>query len=442
MRPPAEQVVRDYLNRLSVVARTRLPPEDRSAFLARTRDYIERQSGVREMTDPADVMRVLNDYGEPEALVERERARLEARRSERERAAAASKASFWKPKPRGGSPGRDDKAGGTDDGGPASPYAHLTRKDGRPVGGEIKKPASRPISSRWRPGAPPKPPKTRPGRVPPPPPPPPPPPGDSPPERNGAAASGSAGPAGPGSGSTGSGSTGSGTTAPAGGGSAGPASDGPPATPSQVVLNGVVVGSGTGTGAGTDSGAVPAADDGTAAAGTPAPTRRLRRPQLPRRSQRPQRPRRPRRLQPGDITRARDMARRAADTGRQHRAETVAVVLLALGGLIIPIPIWVVGFLLWLAGALIAVFSRGVWSLPDKWLGVIGPLALVVIGTATIVSLGGARSTASSYASEVLTAAMYLFKIGTVLGAGYLAWRLQRGRRSPQIPPWLRRRHI
>jgi len=136
------------------------------------------------------------------------------------------------------------------------------------------------------------------------------------------------------------------------------------------------------------------------------------------------------------------MARRAADTGRQHRAETVAVVLLALGGLIIPIPIWVVGFLLWLIGALIAVFSRGVWSLPDKWLGVIGPLALVVIGTATIVSLDGARSTASSYVSEILTAAMYLFKIGTVLGAGYLAWQLQRRRRSPQVPPWLRRRHI
>jgi hypothetical protein len=134
------------------------------------------------------------------------------------------------------------------------------------------------------------------------------------------------------------------------------------------------------------------------------------------------------------------MARRAADAGRQHRAEAVAVALLVLGGLIIPIPIWVVGFLLWLIGALIAVFSE-VWSRPDKWVGVIGPLALVVFGTATIVSLGGAQSTASGYGHEVLTAAMYLFKIGAVLGAGYLAWRLQRGRRSPETPPWLRRRH-
>ena len=63
MRPPAEQVIRDYLSRLSVAARNQLPPEDRSAFLARTRDYIERQSGVRDMTDPADVMRALSDYG-------------------------------------------------------------------------------------------------------------------------------------------------------------------------------------------------------------------------------------------------------------------------------------------------------------------------------------------------------------------------------------------
>ena len=417
MRPPAEQVVRDYLNRLSVVARSRLQPEDRRAFLARTRDYIERQSGVREMTDPADVMRILNDYGEPEALVERERARLEARRSERERAAAASKAGFWKPRPRGGAPGRD----GDGDGAPPSPYSHLTRKDGRPVGGEIKKPTTRPISSRFRPGAAMKPPKTRQGRVPPPPP------DNSPPETNGAAAPGPAEPDSSG--------------APAGPGSTGAPTGGAPATPSQVVLNGVVVAPGSGTGGEdtADSGAD--ADDGLPEAGTPAPpvppppTRRLRRPQFPRPS------RKPRRLQPGDITRAREMARRAADTGRQHRAEAIAVALLALGGLIIPVPIWVVGFLLWLIGALIAVFSRQ-WTLPAKWLGVVGPLALVIIGTATFVSLGGARSTASSYGHEVLTDAMWLFKIGAVLGAAYLAWRLQRGQGTPQIPPWLRRHHI
>jgi hypothetical protein len=111
MRPAAEQVVRDYLNRVSVVARGRLRPEEWRLFLPRVRDYIERQSGIRGMTDPADVMRALNDYGEPEALVERERARLEARHAERERAAAASQAAFGEPKPRAGPLGRARKSG-------------------------------------------------------------------------------------------------------------------------------------------------------------------------------------------------------------------------------------------------------------------------------------------------------------------------------------------
>jgi hypothetical protein len=443
MRPAAEQVVRDYLNRVSVVARGRLRPEEWRLFLPRVRDYIERQSGIRGMTDPADVMRALNDYGEPEALVERERARLEARHAERERAAAASQAAFGEPKPRAGPLGRARKSGKGGGSGTGPPYQNLTIKDGRPVTGENKA-ATRPSSSRWRPGAF-KPSKTRRGRVPPPPPPPAPP-RDAPPEGNGAAAPGTAGPGGTGPESTGSGSTRPGSTtpgsagpgsagpgngSPAGAGSAGSASDGPPAAPPQVVLNGVEVGSGAGTtgnGAAPGSGAAAAADDGAPAAGTPppAPTRRLRRPGGSRR------------LQPGDGTRAREIARRAADAGRQHRAEAIAVVLLALGGLIVPIPIWVVGFLLWLIGALIAVFSE-VWSRPDKWLGVIGPLALVLFGTATIVSLGGTQSNGSGYVNEVLTAAMYLFKIGAVLGAGYLAWQLQRGRRSPQIPPW---RHV
>ena len=57
MRPPAEQLIRDYLNRLSVAARTRLQSDERRAFLARTRDFIETQSGVRDTADPAAVIR-------------------------------------------------------------------------------------------------------------------------------------------------------------------------------------------------------------------------------------------------------------------------------------------------------------------------------------------------------------------------------------------------
>jgi hypothetical protein len=134
------------------------------------------------------------------------------------------------------------------------------------------------------------------------------------------------------------------------------------------------------------------------------------------------------------------MARRAAATGRQHRLEVVSVALLALGGLIIPWPIWVVGLSMWLLGALIAVTSR-LWSLPDKWIGLVGPVALVIIGTAVAVSLGGTRTSPSGYLHETLTNSMYLFKIGSVLGAAYLAWRIYRGRRPSSVIPWLWRRH-
>src|SRR5579872_5928731 len=155
MRPPAEQLIRDYLNRLSVAARNRLKPEDRRAFLARTGDFIERQSGVRGTADPAEVMRILSGIGEPETVVERERVRLEQRREER--AAAAGRVTLWKPR-REAAPKAAPKA---------DPGAgQLTNKDGRPLTGEIRV-TSRPITSRWKPGEPfqpPEAPTARPGR--------------------------------------------------------------------------------------------------------------------------------------------------------------------------------------------------------------------------------------------------------------------------------------
>jgi hypothetical protein len=428
MRPPAEQVVRDYLSRLTAAART-LPPEDRQAFLARYQNLVERQSGVRDMADPADVMRALSAIGEPEALVERERTRLDAQRKERE--AAASKAGFWKPPPRPKGGRNGSAGGGQPRKGPPS-LENLVRKDGRPVTGEIKI-TTRPISSRWRPGEPVKPKKSRRGRVPPPPP-------DRAraPDQDGSADSGppverqaaepQAGEQRPANAPSGAASS---ALAAAGGaaaatGAAGAAPAGTPAvTPTPAGTPATPPPAGTPpTRAGTPATSAPA---GTPA--TSAPTRRL---------PRPVRPRLPRRLQPGDLTR--DMARRAAETGRQHRLETACVVMLALGGLILPFPLWEAGFLLWLAGAAIASTSK-LWSLPDKWIGLVGPPGLTIIGTAVTVSLGGTRSTGSAYLHETLTTSTYLFVIGAVLGAAYLAWRLYRGRRPTEIPPWLWRRH-
>jgi hypothetical protein len=173
MRPPAEQLIRDYLNRLSVAARTRLQSDDRRAFLARTREHIEQQSGGRDTADPAVVLRILNDLGEPEAAVEREHARLATLHSER--AAAAARAGLWKSRARTSGTGRDDGSGtgqGSENGaeppepGKAPRTAPSQPKiDGRPLTGEITV-SSRPISARWKPGAPLTERQSRPQRVP------------------------------------------------------------------------------------------------------------------------------------------------------------------------------------------------------------------------------------------------------------------------------------
>ena len=59
MSPTAEQLIRDYLNQVSVAARTRLQSDDRRAFLARTRFAIEQQCGAPGTADPVEVADVL-----------------------------------------------------------------------------------------------------------------------------------------------------------------------------------------------------------------------------------------------------------------------------------------------------------------------------------------------------------------------------------------------
>ena len=86
MRPLAEQQLREYLNRLSVAARVRLAADDRRAFLARTRNFIEQQATALQGDGATDisavVSAVLQALGEPENLAERERERLLALRAE------------------------------------------------------------------------------------------------------------------------------------------------------------------------------------------------------------------------------------------------------------------------------------------------------------------------------------------------------------------------
>lgn len=166
MSPSAEQLIRDYLNQVSVAARTRLHSEDRRAFLARMRFAIERRCGTPGTADPVEVAEVLASLGDPQKLVETECARLQAAGGE-----AAGTGDTGRPGPRlgrpQGSPQRRRGSGtrslrlvsGTGLGSSSAPGAKPTIGN-RPLTGEIRI-QSRPITSRWRPGEPlqPRPPK-------------------------------------------------------------------------------------------------------------------------------------------------------------------------------------------------------------------------------------------------------------------------------------------
>ena len=79
MNPPEEQLIRDYLNRVSVAARGCLSPEDRRSFVTRTRELIEQNTRGAGQVGPMGVARFLNGLGDPAALVARECDRLTAR---------------------------------------------------------------------------------------------------------------------------------------------------------------------------------------------------------------------------------------------------------------------------------------------------------------------------------------------------------------------------
>jgi hypothetical protein len=82
MSPPAEQLIRDYLNRLSVAARGQLGADDRRALVDRTRGFIERKTGLAGPPAAIEVARLLAGLGDPARLVQQERQRLAAVRGE------------------------------------------------------------------------------------------------------------------------------------------------------------------------------------------------------------------------------------------------------------------------------------------------------------------------------------------------------------------------
>ncbi len=74
--PSAQQMIREYLGRVSDAATKVLPKGDRLLFVGRTRAAIEAQVGPLASAEADDVLRTLTALGEPEDLAKRERERL------------------------------------------------------------------------------------------------------------------------------------------------------------------------------------------------------------------------------------------------------------------------------------------------------------------------------------------------------------------------------
>lgn len=80
--PPTEQLVRDYLNRLSMAARGQLSAEERRVLVTVAHDFIERTASESGTPTAMEVAALLSRLGDPGALVEQEAARLAEARGE------------------------------------------------------------------------------------------------------------------------------------------------------------------------------------------------------------------------------------------------------------------------------------------------------------------------------------------------------------------------
>ncbi len=399
MSPPTEQLIRDYLNRLSVAARGQLGPDDRRALVTRTRDLIERKTGLAGPPTSMEVARLLAGLGDPSRLVQQERQRLAAVRGEL-------------PQP---APGRNriSRLLRRDPGRTRSASWHwpvlegdrsdllLTLFDGDATQTEAQDDREASADALGGVGA-----------------------------ANGVAHNGVARDQ----------VTGLADEAamhvPAQGNESGwflrelgrHQSD----TDQEAAAVPAVSADATGepesrvparprwplvvTRADADSGTKQAAGSGTTDLGSAQPAGATPTWQL---------------TVPADPVVAR-LVRRAANAVatwyRRTPLEASAVVLLGLGGAIYP-PVW-------LLGAAVALASR-LWDYKDKWVGLALPpmltLIAVVIGVATAGNLSVHHSIHEGWVFGVAAS-----RIAAALSAGYLGWRSVHGRRPPAVPPWTR----
>ncbi|MBO0830394.1 MAG: hypothetical protein J2P28_05470 [Actinobacteria bacterium] len=82
MSSPTEQLIRQYLNQLTLAARDRLGPDERQALVNRTRQLIEQKADMPSRPTALEVGRVIAQLGDPAALVDQELRRLAATRGQ------------------------------------------------------------------------------------------------------------------------------------------------------------------------------------------------------------------------------------------------------------------------------------------------------------------------------------------------------------------------
>jgi hypothetical protein len=115
---------------------------------------------------------------------------------------------------------------------------------------------------------------------------------------------------------------------------------------------------------------------------------------------------------------------------RDNLLETIAILLLGLGGLILP-------YVFWPAGAIVALFSR-LWDVKDKSLAIAGPLLVTLAGSVLgALIIGGSGNVVVVYTHALGADFNILIRVGAVLTAAYLAWRVSQGPRV-KVPPWQR----
>jgi hypothetical protein len=373
-----EQIVTDYLTRVAQAARL-LPKGARAAFVGRTRSLVEREAGPPgTRTDPERVIEVLERLGKPEDLVLEERTRIDRgwvkKREGEEAAAALAGPRMNRPLTSRRRPNADNRALYGKEA-QAGPGGTVVGPDGTVTGPDGT--VIGPDGTVMRPAGP------------------------------------TAG-AGPREG----GARGAGPRA------AGSRAAGPPAAGSR------------------------GAGPGPAASRTGAP-RRLRsadslgdanRGAEPAGTGVPAGPVGARRTNPLDwLTgqRARsgaaggeNLTASAGRLARDNVLEAVAILFLGLGGLILPFPFWPLG-------AVVSMFSR-LWDIKDKTLAVAGPL-LVLLAASVITALfvGGGSNVVLIYFHAVHVGFGLLIRVGSVLAAAYLAWRVSKGPRV-KTPPWQR----